>query len=68
MKMLRDELKEYGLSDAQIKRITTTLESGKTVRTTYDTSIDSIFVNDEGNAEMIIITGTGKEKSIERKL
>lgn len=66
--MLKDELKEYGLSDAEIKRITATLDQGKTVRTTHSPDIDSIFVNDEGNAEMVIIDPNGKERSIERKL
>lgn len=65
--MLKDELKEYGLSDAQIKRITTTLDQGRTVRTTHTPDIDSIFVNDEGNAELIVIDQNGRERSVERK-
>lgn len=65
--MLQDELKEYGLSDAKIKRIITTLEQGKTVRTTHSPDIDSIFVNDVGNAELIVIDQNGRERSVERK-
>lgn len=58
MDTLTSELQEYGVSDADIKRIIGILHSGKTARTIRNSSgeiirdIDSIFWNDEGNAEL----------------
>ena len=67
MKELAQELHEYGLSEEQIIRIFVTLHQGKTVRTTYTTEIDSIFINDNSLAEMTIFDRWGAPYNIVRK-
>lgn len=66
MKTLCDELREYHLTDAEINRILATLNSGKTVRTTYTPEIDSIYLNDESTITIVVVDSNGNEKEIER--
>lgn len=67
MNTLTQELMEYGISNRQIRRILSTLSRGQTVRTTGSSQINSIFVNDDSLAEMIIIDDNGRERSIIRE-
>jgi hypothetical protein len=67
MKTLSSELNEYGMTDAQQKRIMATLKAGKTVRQTYSRDVEAIFVNDDGNVDMVIVNSNGKTGTIERK-
>ena len=68
MKTLTQELMEYGVNAQKIKRILSVLHAGKTVRDAGNYQIDSIFVNDEGMAEIITIDDNGNEDSIYREL
>ena len=68
MKTLTEELMEYGVSEQKIKRILAILQSGKIARDAGNYQIDSIFVNDEGMAEIITIDDNGNEDSIYREL
>lgn len=67
MTTLTSELKSYGLTEEQIKRINATLNRGKTVRQTYTRKIDSIYLNDESMVTLVIIDANGNEKDVERE-
>jgi hypothetical protein len=64
METLTEELREYHMEEREIKRIIRTLEQGKTVRTVSAPEIESIFWNDDSNAEIVLTTG----QYVERKL
>lgn len=61
---LTQELKEYGITDTQIKRCLSTLNRGQTARTIDHSRIDCIFINDDGLAEMIVFDDNGRERSV----